>query len=55
MTTEGFNTGQEYNPFRSTNSQQTYDQELDTYYNRVITASTLQEIISVGTTKNNLK
>ena len=31
---EGFNTEQEYNPFRSTNSQQTYDQELDTYYNR---------------------
>ena len=31
---EGFNTEQESNPFRSTNSQQTYDQELDTYYNR---------------------
>ena len=31
---EGFNTEQEYNPFRSTNSQQTYDQELDTYYSR---------------------
>ena len=31
---EGFNTEQEYNPFRSTSSQQTYDQELDTYYNR---------------------
>ena len=29
---EGFNTEQENNPFRSTNSQQTYDQELDTYY-----------------------
>ena len=36
---EGFNTEQEYNPFRSTYSQQTYDQELDTYY----------------TTNNNLK
>ena len=31
---EGFNTEQEYNPFRSTNSQQTCDQELDTYYSR---------------------
>ena len=31
---QGFNTEQEYNPFRSTNSQPTYDQELDTYYNR---------------------
>ena len=31
---EGFNTEQEYNPFRSTYSQQTYDQELDTYYSR---------------------
>ena len=31
---EGFNTEQEYHPFRSTNSQQTYDQQLDTYYNR---------------------
>ena len=30
---EGFNTDQEYNPFKSTNSQQTFDQELDTYYN----------------------
>ena len=26
------NTQQEYNPFRSTNSQQTCDQELNTYY-----------------------
>ena len=31
---EGFNTDQEYNPFKSTNSQQTFDQELDTYYNK---------------------
>ena len=31
---EGFNTEQEYNPFRSTNIQQTNDQELDTCYNR---------------------
>ena len=31
---EGFNTQQEYNPFRSTNSQQACDQELDTYYSR---------------------
>ena len=31
---EGFNAEQEYNSFRSTNSQQTYDQELDTYYIR---------------------
>ena len=31
---EGFNTEQEYNPFRSTNSLQTCDQELDTYYSR---------------------
>ena len=31
---EGFNTEQEYHPFRSTNSQQTYDQQLYTYYNR---------------------
>ena len=31
---EGFNAELEYNPFRSTNSQQTYDQELDTYYSR---------------------
>ena len=30
---EEFNTEQECNPVRSTNSQQTYDQELDTYYN----------------------
>ena len=34
VTIEGFNTEQEYSPFRSTNSQQTYDQELDSYYNR---------------------
>ena len=35
MTIEkGFNTDQENNPFRSTNSQQTSDQELDTYYSR---------------------
>ena len=31
---EGFNTEQECNPFRSTNSHQTYDHELDNYYNR---------------------
>ena len=31
---ERFKTEQEYNPFRSTNSQQTYDEELDTYYSR---------------------
>ena len=31
---EGFNAEQEYNPFRSTNNQQTYNQELDTYYSR---------------------
>ena len=31
---EGFNIEQEYNPHRSTKSQQTYNQELDTYYNR---------------------
>ena len=31
---EGFNTEQEHNPFRSTNSQKTYGQQLDTYYNR---------------------
>ena len=31
---EGFNIEQEYNPHRSTKRQQTYDQELDTYYNR---------------------
>ena len=31
---ERFNTEQEYNPFRSTNSEQTYDQDLNTYYNR---------------------
>ena len=31
---EGFNTEQEHNPFRSPNSQQTYDQELNTYCNR---------------------
>ena len=30
----GFNTEQEYNPFRSTNSQQTNDQKWDAYYNR---------------------
>ena len=34
MTIEGFNTEQKNNPFRSTNSQQTCDQELDTYYSR---------------------
>ena len=28
---EGFNTEQECNPFRLTNSQPVYDQELDTY------------------------
>ena len=47
---EGFNTEQEYNPFRSTNSQQTYDQELDTF-----TATIIEEMISVDTTNNNLK
>ena len=31
---DGFNTEQEYNPFRSLSSQQSYDQELDLYYNR---------------------
>ena len=31
---EGFNIEQEYNPFRSTNIQETYDQELYTYYSR---------------------
>ena len=31
---ERFNTEQGYNPFRSTNSQHTYDQDLNTYYNR---------------------
>ena len=31
---ERYNTKLEYNSFRSTNIQQTYDQELDTYYNR---------------------
>ena len=49
---ERFNTEQEYNPFRSTNSQQTYDQKLDTYY---ITATIIEEIISVVTTNNSLK
>ena len=31
---EGFNAEQEHNPFRSANSQQTYNRELDTYYSR---------------------
>ena len=31
---QGFNTEQEYNLFRSTNRQQTYDLDLNTYYNR---------------------
>ena len=44
----------EYNPFRSTNRQQTYDQELDTYNNKVVTATIVEEIISVDTTNNNL-
>ena len=34
MAIEGFNAEQEHNPFKSTNSQQTHNQELDTYYSR---------------------
>ena len=34
MTIEGFYTEQEYNPFKLINNQQTYDQELGSYYNR---------------------
>ena len=60
----GFNTEQEYNPFRSKNSQQTYDQELDTYYNRGYHCNynrrkdisrLYQEQSKVRSTQNNLK
>ena len=61
---ERFNTEQECNPFRSTNSQQTYDQKLDTYYNRGNycnynrrnnISSHYQQQLKVRSTQNNMK